>query len=102
METTFVGRLNEQREFTDWVATEPTDPDFGRAALLTGSAGMGKSSLLRRCERLCIVHAPERWYVQTASLNANETPSAFLERLLHDTHRLFTRKYLTQGPRDRR
>ncbi|MFH1748434.1 MAG: ATP-binding protein, partial [Planctomycetota bacterium] len=101
MKPIFVGREQEQREFRQWLISEPTEAGGRRAALLIGPAGMGKSALLLRFEDLCINHKPERWYVQRVSLNANETPSAFLERLLLDTHRLFAGKLLRKGPHDR-
>lgn len=60
----FVGRTSERGEFRDWVVKEPIGDADGRAALLIGPAGMGKTALLSACESLCLAHSPERWYVQ--------------------------------------
>lgn len=98
----FVGRAEEQQEFHSWIADEPPVGDPTRAALLVGPAGMGKSALINRFAGLCLEHEPERWHVHRTELNANEPPSAFLERLLVGTHRLFTGRFLRTGPRDSR
>ncbi len=98
----FVGRDTEQDEFIEWMSSEPTPEDHGRAALLIGPAGMGKSALLGKFEQLCIARRPKDWYVQRVLLNANESPSSFLARLLIDAHKLFKGKYLRSGPRDER
>ena len=97
----FVGREHEQGWFKRWVTDEPAAPE-GRAALVIGSAGLGKSALLRRCERICRDHPEPRRYVQRIDLNANETAAEFFERLIHDAHRLFRAKPLRSGPNDRK
>lgn len=100
----FVGRRTQQDCFIQWVGTEHGEDysDFKRAALLVGSRGIGKSALLQRFERLCIDHAPATWYVQHLIVNANETPSAFLDRVLRELYVLFKRQYVSRGPNDHR
>jgi hypothetical protein len=102
MTAIFAGRPDEQGEFCRWISAEPPDYAGRRAALLIGAAGSGKSALITRFEDICLEHVPDTWYVQRAELNANETPSAFLERLLDETHRLFLGTFLRTGPRDHR
>ncbi len=96
----FFGRQHEIAALTRWVESEPRD-DFGRAGLLIGSAGIGKSALLRRLAELCRDH-PQRWVVQHETLNRNEEPGPFFERLLSDAHQLVRNKPLRTGPNDRR
>ena len=96
----FVGRKGEQGWFKQWL--DRSDAPEDRAALVLGSAGMGKSALLRRCERICLDHPAPRRYVQRIDLNANESAAQFFERLIHDAHRLFRQKPLRRGPNDRK
>ena len=102
MATIFVGRRAEQDGFVNWVASEPREGGPGRAALLIGRAGMGKSALLRRFEQQCLADPGKQWYVQRVELNSNESPSSFLERLLLQTHQLFRGTFLRAGPSDKR
>jgi tetratricopeptide (TPR) repeat protein len=97
----FVGRRDEQEQFIEWVEREPPASER-RAALVVGPAGMGKTALLIRFERICRERPEPRWFMQRLLLNANEAPAAFFERLLGDAHRLFLTKPLKSGPHDRR
>ncbi len=96
----FVGRKGEQGWFKVWL--DRSDAPDERAALLVGSAGMGKSALLRRYERMCLDHPAPRRYVQRIDLNANESAAQFFERLIHDARRLFRGKPLRSEPNDRK
>ncbi len=98
----FVGRSDEQGEFIRWVENESSGGTLRRAALVIGSAGMGKSALLEKFADLCRNRAPETWHVQLARLNSNESASSFLERLLVEAHSLLKGSYLRVGPYDER
>lgn len=92
------GRQDVTQAICDWIAAPGARP----AGLLVGSPGIGKSAILRKCEQACIVHDSPRWFVQHAEVNANEDASAFLHRFMMDTHALFVRRFLRQGPNDAR
>jgi tetratricopeptide (TPR) repeat protein len=94
----FTGRAAEQALFQEWVAAER--PNAPRVALAIGHPGSGKSALLARFEELARAHVPERWFTQRVELNASESASQFLERLLREAFQLLRRKFLSKGPRD--
>lgn len=100
--TVFVDRRDEEKQFTAWVKAEPVEGAAKRCALLVGVVGSGKTALCRRFEELCLRHTPERWYVQRAEVNRNESASAFLERLLFEVHYLVRGRPLPRGPNDQR
>jgi hypothetical protein len=98
----FVGRKAEIDELIDWVTDEPPGPDGRRAGLLIGHSGTGKSVLLEEFESLCILHTPQRWFVHRGVVTRDENATAFLDRLLAETHWLFRGKPLARGPDDSR
>jgi tetratricopeptide (TPR) repeat protein len=100
MTAIFIRREAEELTFQAWMKSEPHDNR--RVRLVIGHSGSGKSALLRRFEQMAVDHQPERWFVQLIELNGSESASAFLERVLNDTHWLLKGRFLSRGPRDRR
>ena len=51
---------------------------------------------------MCSAEKSPQWFVQYVEVNANEDASAFLHRLMLDTHGVIRPGYLGQGPNDER
>jgi tetratricopeptide (TPR) repeat protein len=82
-----VRRTAELEELEAWVAQEPSTPT-GRAALLVGRSGMGKTFLLRQFEELCRHHPGTRWYLQSEPCAMGDFARPQWERWLSDAQSL--------------
>ncbi|HTQ10025.1 MAG TPA: tetratricopeptide repeat protein [Fimbriimonadaceae bacterium] len=96
MAAVFVGREKEIAQFEDWVLSEVER----RVALVIGQPGIGKTELLKQFEETCRARTSGKWIVVFATVNANESSGAFLERLLEEAYQLCERAYVRRGPND--
>lgn len=96
----FVGRHDEINQFVTWVSGNSNESPT-RASLVIGSAGIGKSTLLRKFQEICQAHNPaEPWYAQLVAMNVNESPSALLERILIEAYSILKGTFVRIGPSD--
>lgn len=92
----FVGRVNELSEIEHWVAD-----NHSRAGVLVGSAGCGKSELLKAFARRCTKRgtAQAKWYVQRTEITANQQPGEAMDGLLRQMYSAYN-GYVRTGPDD--
>src|SRR5690606_22986816 len=93
--------IGELEAIRAWVAEE--QPPHRRAAVLVGSAGRGKSELLRAFAGRCEARGEDEplWFVELARLTGSERPAASMENLLRQIHSRFHR-LVAVGPDDLR
>ncbi|MDX2147390.1 MAG: tetratricopeptide repeat protein [Planctomycetota bacterium] len=93
-----MGREREKRDFIEWLELEADG--IPRAAMVVGSPGRGKTSLLKHFQQLCD-DSDDGHIAQFFTLNQNEDSAAFLTRVVEQMHDVYAGTFVATEPDDR-